>query len=110
MGAVPTDLLIAAEAHIDDVVREFTLIKSDQAATGVLLPDSGHEQAIAACDRVIDAMGDMSAGTRGGHRLTASAGVAPFAGNADRTLREAELALLAAKAHGRARVKNARCA
>jgi GAF domain-containing protein/anti-sigma regulatory factor (Ser/Thr protein kinase) len=31
LGAVPTDLLLAAKAHIDNVVREFTLARSDEA-------------------------------------------------------------------------------
>ncbi|HEX3705527.1 MAG TPA: SpoIIE family protein phosphatase [Mycobacteriales bacterium] len=39
LGAVPTDLLLAAKAHIDNVVRELTLMKVDQAATGAQLPE-----------------------------------------------------------------------
>lgn len=39
LGAVPTDLLLAAKAHIDNVVRELMLLKSDQAASGTPLPD-----------------------------------------------------------------------
>jgi serine phosphatase RsbU (regulator of sigma subunit)/anti-sigma regulatory factor (Ser/Thr protein kinase)/uncharacterized protein YigA (DUF484 family) len=31
LGSVPTDLLLAAKAHIDNVVREFTLARSDPA-------------------------------------------------------------------------------
>lgn len=31
LGAVPTDLLLAAKAHIDNVVREFTLARGDSA-------------------------------------------------------------------------------
>lgn len=37
LGSVPTDLLIAAKAHIDNVVRELTLVKADEAVTGVEL-------------------------------------------------------------------------
>jgi len=77
---------------------------------GVLLPDADQATATGACDRVIAELGAMDAATFRSHRLSASAGVAPFAISADRTLREAELALLAAKARGRARVENARCA
>ncbi len=33
LGAVPTDLLLAAKAHIDNVVREFTLARSDSKST-----------------------------------------------------------------------------
>ena len=32
LGAVPTDLLLAAKAHIDNVVREFTLARADPAS------------------------------------------------------------------------------
>lgn len=32
LGAVPTDLLLAAKAHIDNVVREFTLARADTAS------------------------------------------------------------------------------
>jgi GAF domain-containing protein/anti-sigma regulatory factor (Ser/Thr protein kinase) len=32
LGAVPTDLLLAAKAHIDNVVREFTLARADTTA------------------------------------------------------------------------------
>jgi serine phosphatase RsbU (regulator of sigma subunit)/anti-sigma regulatory factor (Ser/Thr protein kinase) len=38
LGAVPTDLLLAAKAHIDNVVRELTLAKADEAVSGVELP------------------------------------------------------------------------
>ncbi|HEU5035322.1 MAG TPA: SpoIIE family protein phosphatase [Mycobacteriales bacterium] len=37
LGAVPTDLLLDAKAHIDNVVRELTLVRNDQATTGVRL-------------------------------------------------------------------------
>lgn len=33
LGAVPTDLLLAAKAHIDNVVREFTLARADSKST-----------------------------------------------------------------------------
>jgi serine phosphatase RsbU (regulator of sigma subunit)/anti-sigma regulatory factor (Ser/Thr protein kinase)/uncharacterized protein YigA (DUF484 family) len=33
LGAVPTDLLLAAKAHIDNVVREFTLARAETTAT-----------------------------------------------------------------------------
>ncbi len=104
-------VLIAFARLLQSLLRaDDILSRIDGGTFGVLLPDAGRDQALAVCDRVIDAMGDMGASTKGGHPLTASAGVAPFAGSADRTLREAELALLAAKAHGRAQVKNARYA
>lgn len=38
LGAVSTDLLLAAKAHIDGVVRELTLVKTDHKTTGVELP------------------------------------------------------------------------
>ncbi|HWA65541.1 MAG TPA: SpoIIE family protein phosphatase [Mycobacteriales bacterium] len=39
VGAVSTDLLLAAKAHIDNVVREMTLLKAEQAATGRVMPE-----------------------------------------------------------------------
>ena len=38
LGAVSTELLLAAKAHIDNVVRELTLIREGQAALGNTLP------------------------------------------------------------------------
>ena len=38
LGAVPTDLLLAAKAHIDNVVRELTLMHAEEASTGVPIP------------------------------------------------------------------------
>ncbi len=73
---------------------------------GVLLPDANAAIAHSACVRVIAAMGELNEGA-GRHPLTASAGVARFAVSADATLREAELALLAAKSRGRNRVERA---
>jgi GAF domain-containing protein/anti-sigma regulatory factor (Ser/Thr protein kinase) len=38
LGAVPTDLLLAAKAHIDNLVREFTLADAASASSGTALP------------------------------------------------------------------------
>jgi serine phosphatase RsbU (regulator of sigma subunit)/anti-sigma regulatory factor (Ser/Thr protein kinase) len=38
LGSVPTDLLIAAKGHIDNVVRELTLARGEAAASGGRLP------------------------------------------------------------------------
>ncbi|MCW2667873.1 MAG: hypothetical protein JWN57_2835 [Frankiales bacterium] len=38
LGSVPTDLLLAAKSHIDNVVRELTLARADAEATGVEPP------------------------------------------------------------------------
>ena len=35
LGAVPTSLLLAAKSHIDNVVREFELVKTDQERAGL---------------------------------------------------------------------------
>lgn len=86
------------------------LSRIDGGTFGVLLPDADQPRATAACERVVEAMGEMDLVTRHRHRFTASGGVAPFVQSADRTLREAELALLAAKSRGRARIEQARCA
>jgi diguanylate cyclase (GGDEF)-like protein/PAS domain S-box-containing protein len=104
-------VLVAFARLLRTLLRQDDILsRIDGGTFGVLLPEASQREAIAACGRVIDAMGEMGATTVGGHRFSASAGVAPLAGNADQTLREAELALLAAKAHGRARVENARVA
>jgi diguanylate cyclase (GGDEF)-like protein len=85
------------------------LSRIDGGSFGVLLPEADERQATGACERVVAAMGEMGITTHRGHRLTASAGVAPFVRSADATLREAELALLSAKSRGRARVERANC-
>lgn len=85
------------------------LSRVDGGTFGVLLPDADERQATGACERVVAAMGEMGVATHRGHRLTASAGIAPFVRSADATLREAELALLSAKSRGRARVERAHC-
>ena len=85
------------------------LSRIDGGTFGVLLPEADERQATGACERVVAAMGEMGITTHRGHRLTASAGVAPFVRTADATLREAELALLSAKSRGRARVERANC-
>lgn len=38
LGAVPTDLLLAAKSHIDNVVREFTLMRGQLEAAGAGIP------------------------------------------------------------------------
>lgn len=39
IGSVATELLVAAKAHLDNVVRELVLLRGGQAASGVALPD-----------------------------------------------------------------------
>ena len=39
LGAVPTEFLLAAKSHIDDVVRELELVSSQAGTTGEPLPD-----------------------------------------------------------------------
>lgn len=39
LGSVPTDLLLDAKRHLDNVVRELTLAKSAELASGVSLPE-----------------------------------------------------------------------
>ncbi|HET7407925.1 MAG TPA: SpoIIE family protein phosphatase [Mycobacteriales bacterium] len=38
IGAVPTELLLAAKAHIDNVVRELTLVRAEEASKGRAVP------------------------------------------------------------------------
>jgi serine phosphatase RsbU (regulator of sigma subunit) len=40
LGAVSTELLLAAKAHIDNVVREMALLKAEQASSGTPMPEA----------------------------------------------------------------------
>jgi GAF domain-containing protein len=40
LGPVPTQLLLEAKAHIDNVVRELVLMRGGEASSGVALPDA----------------------------------------------------------------------
>jgi diguanylate cyclase (GGDEF)-like protein/PAS domain S-box-containing protein len=75
---------------------------------GVLLPDADEARTRIACERIVEAMADLARDMPRGLRLSASAGLARIAISADIALRNAELALLAAKSHGRGRVECAR--
>lgn len=100
-------VLVAFSRLLRGLLRRDDILSRIGGGTfGVLLPDVGAATAHAACARVVAAMTELSDGA-GRQRLTASAGVARFAESADATLREAELALLAAKARGRNRVERA---
>lgn len=100
-------LLVAFARLLRRLLRPDDILSRTGGGTfGVLLPDAGAAEAERACARVIDAIGEMNSGVRD-DPLTVSAGVAPFASSADASLRSAELALLSAKAHGRARLMRA---
>lgn len=100
-------VLVAFSRLLRSLLRRDDIVSRIGGGTfGVLLPDADAEAAHAACERVISAMGELNEGA-GNYRLTASAGVARFAVSADATLRESELALLAAKSRGRNRVEAA---
>ena len=104
-------VLVAFARLLKSLLRADDILSRIGGGTfGVLLPEADRRQATLACGRVVEAMGEMGPAPGRGHRLSASAGIAAFARSADATLREAEMALLAAKAHGRARVEWARCA
>jgi GGDEF domain-containing protein len=85
---VATARLMRALLGPDDIISRI-----GGGSFGVLLPDSDEVRARSGC------------GLPSGLRLTASAGLARIAGSADMALRSAELALLAAKSHGRSRVE-----
>lgn len=98
-------VLVAFARLLQSLLRADDIVSRVAGGTfGVLLPDASEAAAHAACARVITAMEELNAGA-GRERLTASAGVARFARSADATLRDAELALLAAKSRGRNRVE-----
>lgn len=100
-------VLVAFSRLLRSLLRRDDIVSRIGGGTfGVLLPDVDAGTAHAACARVVAAMGELNQGERG-TRLTASAGIARFARSADATLREAELALLAAKSRGRNRVERA---
>lgn len=101
-------VLVAFARLLQSLLRADDIVSRVGGGTfGVLLPEVDAASAQAACARVVAAMTELSEGA-GRQRLTASAGVARFAGSADATLREAELALIAAKSRGRNRVERAR--
>lgn len=91
--------LMRALLRPDDIIS-----RTGGGSFGVLLPDADEGRARAACERVIRALCDLAGGLPRGLRLTASAGLARIAGSADAAMRNAELALLAAKSRGRSRV------
>ena len=98
-------VLVAFARLLQSLLRADDIVSRVAGGTfGVLLPEVDAASAHRACARVIAAMGELNGG-QGRDRLTASAGVARFAVSADATLREAELALLAAKSRGRNRVE-----
>jgi len=74
----------------------------DGETFGVLLPRTALDEAAEACRGVIAALDALE---RGEARITASAGLATIRDTFDGTLRRAELALIAAKAHGRNRLE-----
>lgn len=101
-------VLVAFARLLQGLLRADDILSRIGGGTfGVLLPDVDAANAHAACARVVAAMTELSDGSDR-ERLTASAGVARFAGSADATLREAELALISAKSRGRNRVERAR--
>ncbi|WP_198152702.1 GGDEF domain-containing protein [Tsuneonella dongtanensis] len=101
-------VLIAFARLLQSLLRADDIVSRVAGGTfGVLLPEVDAATAHAACARVVAAMTELNEGVND-QRLTASAGVARFAVSADATLREAELALIAAKARGRNRVERAR--
>jgi serine phosphatase RsbU (regulator of sigma subunit)/anti-sigma regulatory factor (Ser/Thr protein kinase) len=57
LGDVPTSLLVEAKAHIDNLVREFSLAAAGSAATGVDIP--GHLATL--IDTVVHGFGDARA-------------------------------------------------
>ncbi|WP_162935646.1 GGDEF domain-containing protein [Tsuneonella amylolytica] len=83
----------------DDIIS-----RTGGGSFGVLLPGADAGGARSACESVVAALRELGAEVPRGLRLTASAGLARIAGSADAALRNAELALLAAKSRGRARV------
>ncbi len=103
------DLVLVAFARLlRSLLRADDIVSRIGGGTfGVLLPEVDAATAHTACARVIGAMGELNEGANR-QPLTASAGVARFAVSADASLREAELALLAAKSRGRNRVERAR--
>ncbi|MFN6935397.1 MAG: GGDEF domain-containing protein [Tsuneonella sp.] len=101
-------VLVAFARLLQSLLRADDIVSRVAGGTfGVLLPEVDAASAHAACARVVAAMAELNDGMRA-QRLTASAGIARFAVSADATLREAELALIAAKSRGRNRVERAR--
>lgn len=73
---------------------------------GVLLPNAGLDQAEAVCQRILTSFSDQARAVGGAIvRTSASGGVARMVGNADASMRAAEIALYTAKAKGRDRLE-----
>lgn len=101
-------VLIAFAGLLRTLLRADDILSRVGGGTfGVLLPEASEDQALRACERVIASIGELEDGAGPDRMISASAGLARFAGSADATLRNAELALIAAKARGRACVVSA---
>ncbi len=59
LGAVPTELLIEAKAHMDNVVRELLLMQAAQSITGVELPAPMAELASVATREFVEARAEI---------------------------------------------------
>ena len=100
-------ILVAFARLLQSLLRADDIVSRVAGGTfGVLLPEVDAASAHAACARIVTAMAELNDGAKD-PRLTASAGIARFVVSADATLREAELALIAAKSRGRNRVERA---
>ena len=72
LGAVPTGLLLAAKAHVDNVVRELTLLRGGEKSKGSTLPPPMAKLVQAATDEFADARAEIKR-----QALTAAAQGAP---------------------------------
>ncbi len=107
-GQSAGDEMLCAFADLlrDLVRREDIISRVGSERFGVLMPGLSPDEAREVCEPVIETLavlGQSRIGERFG--VTTSAGIAPIAGSLDRTMKQAELALFAAKAKGRSRVE-----
>ncbi|MFM5917759.1 MAG: diguanylate cyclase domain-containing protein [Novosphingobium sp.] len=107
-GQSAGDEMLCAFADLlrDLVRREDIISRIGNERFGVLMPGLTPDEARELCQPVIETLavlGQSDIGERFG--VTTSAGISPITGSLDRTMKQAELALFAAKAKGRSRVE-----
>ena len=96
-------LLIAFADFLRNLARSRDILsRVGGESFGILLPESGLEEARAACSRIIETLAELGrASGPDEFPITASAGLVPIGRTLDATLRNAELAVFFAKARGR---------
>ncbi|WP_423142110.1 diguanylate cyclase domain-containing protein [Parablastomonas sp. CN1-191] len=100
---VGDQLLISFANLLRSLLREGDVIaRVGGERFAVMLPNATADEAERVCSRIVSEMSDIGAGTVS---ITASAGVSRIAGTLDETMKNADRAVVVAKAKGRNRVE-----